>query len=114
MLYLSPEPDAIFRDITLRLSKMYPDCPPYGGLYDDPKPHVTVVESGDEAVLDQADMDLSRRLPLAGRAREAWLLLEGSEDGGVSTRDCCSVTVTPEPPACASLELPGLWLNRRP
>jgi hypothetical protein len=79
VLYLAPEPDAYFRDITLRLWTMYPDTPPYGGLHDDIKPHLTVVQSDDEVVLHRAESELSRGLPVAGRAREAWLLLEAAD-----------------------------------
>jgi len=79
VLYLAPEPDGFFRDITMRLWAMYPDTPPYGGLYDDMKPHLTVVQSVDEVVLRQAESALSEGLPVAVRPREAWLLLEATD-----------------------------------
>lgn len=79
VLYLVPEPDAFFRDVTLRLWSMYPEAPPYAGAYADVKPHLTVVQSSDEAVVSQAERALAGGLPVIGRAHEAWLLLEAAD-----------------------------------
>ena len=79
VLYLIPEPDAFFRDITLGLWSMYPEAPPYGGVYGDIKPHLTVVKSGDREVLRQAARELSSGLPIAGHSSEAWPLLEAPD-----------------------------------
>ena len=40
--YLAPEPAEPFRAATLALAREFPDCPPYGGLFDDVIPHLTI------------------------------------------------------------------------
>jgi 2'-5' RNA ligase superfamily len=41
-VYLAPEPDEPFREMTIALNALYPDCPPYGGLFPDIIPHLTI------------------------------------------------------------------------
>ena len=49
VLYLQPTPDEWFRLLTRQLYAAFPDCPPYGGRIDDPQPHLTVGQFGDDA-----------------------------------------------------------------
>ena len=42
VIYLGPEPDSEFRELTSRLSAAFPQFPPYGGLYPDVVPHLTL------------------------------------------------------------------------
>ncbi|MGH8978736.1 MAG: 2'-5' RNA ligase family protein [Acidimicrobiia bacterium] len=42
--YLVPEPADPFRAMTLSLAARFPDCPPYGGQFDDVIPHLTIRE----------------------------------------------------------------------
>jgi hypothetical protein len=42
ILYLAPEPADPFRAMTLALAVQFPDCPPYGGQFDDVVPHLTI------------------------------------------------------------------------
>jgi len=44
-VYLAPEPDEPFREMTLALADLFPDCPPYSGQFDKVIPHVTVSEA---------------------------------------------------------------------
>jgi 2'-5' RNA ligase len=76
-LYLAPEPAEPFVALVDRLRTAYPDFPPYGGRYEGVVPHLTVAE-GEDAVLDEAEADVLRSLPLSAVAREA-LLLEETE-----------------------------------
>jgi 2'-5' RNA ligase superfamily len=41
-VYLAPEPDERFREMTIALNSRYPDCPPYGGMFRDIIPHLTI------------------------------------------------------------------------
>jgi len=41
-LWLAPEPDHPFRALTAAVCREFPDHPPYGGVHDDPTPHLTV------------------------------------------------------------------------
>ena len=49
--YLAPEPATPFRTLTLELAAQYPDCPPYGGLFPDVIPHLSIDRSIDPALL---------------------------------------------------------------
>jgi hypothetical protein len=79
VLYLAPEPEDFLRSLTLGLWSMYPETPPYGGLHQDIIPHLTAVHTGDESVLNRAERELSRQLPIGFWAKEAWLLVEAPD-----------------------------------
>lgn len=71
-VYLTPEPAAPFRQLTLELTRRFPEYPPYAGAFDDVVPHLTVpLLPGEE----QADVEaeLADRLPATVRAQEAAL-----------------------------------------
>ena len=44
VLWLAPEPDSPFRELTATLSDAFPEAPPYGGTIIDPTPHLTVAD----------------------------------------------------------------------
>lgn len=50
VLWLAPEPESPFRELTATLSGAFPETPPYGGTIFDPVPHLTVA---DGAMVDQ-------------------------------------------------------------
>jgi 2'-5' RNA ligase len=52
-IYLSPEPDEPFRQLTLAIWERYPEAPPYGGKWSDIVPHLTVAQLTDERQLDR-------------------------------------------------------------
>jgi 2'-5' RNA ligase len=45
-LWLAPEPEQPFRDLTSAVWRAFPEHPPYGGAFDDVVPHLTVGEVG--------------------------------------------------------------------
>ena len=59
---------------------MYPHRPPYGGVFDDVIPHLTVAQAPEPEVLDAVEAEVTRGLPVAAHATEVWLMLQG-EDG---------------------------------
>ncbi|MFW6719041.1 2'-5' RNA ligase family protein [Streptomyces sp. MAR4 CNY-716] len=69
VLYLAPEPDDPLRALTKAVAEQWPDHPPYGGLFGDLDPHLTVANSGGEAVHAAIEADLAPRLPVAARVR---------------------------------------------
>ncbi len=77
-LYLPPEPAAPFRQLIERVAAAFPESPPYGGIYHDVVPHLTVADSEDEAVLDWVEAELAPllklRLPVQSRADKVWLI----------------------------------------
>jgi 2'-5' RNA ligase superfamily len=79
LLYLAPEPDRAFRELTNVVWHRFPGHPPYGGAFDDVIPHLTVLDcqppgSCDDTALDQAERELGPRLPIRASAREVWLM----------------------------------------
>src|SRR5262245_22899429 len=41
VVFLQPEPQEPFKAMTRMLEIAFPDCPPYGGAFPDPHPHLT-------------------------------------------------------------------------
>jgi len=82
---LVPEPAAPFAALTRLLWDQWPECPPFGGAYDDIAPHVVVAI--DPAPADRAAIEaaLAPRLPLAARAAEV-LLVEETPSGALRER----------------------------
>jgi len=79
VLYLVPEPVQPVRDMISALYARWPQCPPYGGAFDDPEPHLSVVRDATEAGYAEAARILETRLPLRARAAAVDLLIY---DGG--------------------------------
>ena len=82
VLWLAPEPDQGFRDLTAAVFREFPDTPPYGGNVEHPIPHLTV---GDRtripvppAALRAAEVNVTRQLPIATRVERA-LLMAGAQ-----------------------------------
>lgn len=77
-LYLEPEPDDPFRQITLAIWKEFPETPPYGGRHPDIVPHLSVARTADDRQLDQIAEEFSvaarDALPIQARADSVALL----------------------------------------
>lgn len=65
VLYLQPEPDAPLRALTDAVAARWPETPPYGGQIADVRPHLTVAQGAEPAVLDRIEADLADSLPIA-------------------------------------------------
>jgi 2'-5' RNA ligase len=65
VLWLAPEPEASFRALTIAVSTAFPAFPPYGGMYDDVVPHLTVGDNASHTELLAAERDLLPMLPIA-------------------------------------------------
>jgi 2'-5' RNA ligase superfamily len=75
VLYLVPEPDQPIREMIAAVYARWPQCPPYGGAFDDPTPHATVVHDGTEVEFEEAERVLETTLPLRTRAAAVDLLI---------------------------------------
>ena len=53
VVWLSPEPRAEVDRLTRRVFEAFPDRPPYGGQFEDPTPHLTLVQGG-QGLMDEA------------------------------------------------------------
>jgi hypothetical protein len=82
---LLPEPAAPFRALTGLLWSEWPECPPYGGAFDEVSPHVVIAvdpSPGERAAIAAA---LEPRLPQPCRATEV-LLVEETAAGALRER----------------------------
>ena len=77
VVWIEPEPSLPFQRLTAAVVERWPDHPPYGGLFDEVIPHLTVVEADDDAgapPLEAIEAEVARHLPVHGRAErlELW------------------------------------------
>jgi 2'-5' RNA ligase len=69
VIYLAPELDAPFRELTEAVAARWPEAPPYGGQFEDVLPHLTVADGVPPDVQDMIEAELSGRLPVTTRVR---------------------------------------------
>jgi 2'-5' RNA ligase len=74
VLYLAPEPAAPFQELTRAFARVFPDAPPYGGVFDEIVPHVTVADENDLEILATIEAEVASRLPIKAIAREVELV----------------------------------------
>jgi 2'-5' RNA ligase len=75
VVWIEPAPSAAFRALTDAVVARWPDHPPYGGLFDEVIPHLTVVEmDGDGPPLEAIEAQVAAALPFGARAErlELW------------------------------------------
>ena len=84
VVWLAPDPVAPFMSLIDQLSNAFPDYPPYGGVFDEVIPHVTLADD-DATRMDSNVAEASRYLPFRRRVSDAALLVEGA-DGRWRTR----------------------------
>ena len=77
VIYLVPEPDEPFRQLTLAIWERYPEAPPFGGKWPDIIPHLTVAQLTDEQQLDRIADEFAQacqeQLPICATAVETLL-----------------------------------------
>jgi len=78
VLYLGPEPDEPFRELTVAIWNRYPDYPPYGGRHIEIVPHLSVAFLADEQEVDAIATEFLRastgQPPIQATTREAALM----------------------------------------
>ncbi len=78
VLFLAPEPERPFKELIAQVAADFPDSPPYGGVFADIVPHLTVAQSNDEQLLNAIEQEFSQLaeefLPITTRAEQVWLL----------------------------------------
>lgn len=78
VLYLAPEPDTPFRNLTDLLGRQFPEAPPYGGKHADVIPHLTVADVSDVAQLARIEVEFEpearERLPIRSTVSEIALM----------------------------------------
>jgi 2'-5' RNA ligase len=83
VLWLAPEPDGPFRELTRRLAAAFPDYPPFRGVYAEVIPHLTAGfrEPDGPGSLRAAEAGVARGLPVSTRVSRAWLMTGGTAPG---------------------------------
>jgi 2'-5' RNA ligase len=74
VLWLAPEPEEPFVELTRALGERYPEHPPYEGVHAEVIPHLTVASR--QAVPHAVDDDLGNGLPISARATDVVQLEE--------------------------------------
>jgi hypothetical protein len=81
VLWLAPEDDGPFRALTERAYAAFPACPPFGGVFDEVIPHLTVGLGQPLAELRAAEESVGPQLPIEAAAT-AVTLMAGPVSGG--------------------------------
>jgi len=78
-LYLAPDPDEPFRQLTMAIWERFPDTPPYGGAWPDIVPHLSVGRFADagglKLVADEFNRAAETVLPIRAHAGTAVLIV---------------------------------------
>ena len=80
-VWLAPQPDQSFRDLTAAVWRRFPEAPPYLGAYSDVVPHLTIGHDAPRPVLEHAVAVVTRYLPIT-IAVETVRLISGTPDSG--------------------------------
>jgi hypothetical protein len=75
VLYLEPEPAGELRALTGAIAERWPEAPPYGGIFDEVIPHLTVAHGIGPDGLNDAEADVMRHLPFGAALEEACLFV---------------------------------------
>jgi len=68
IIHAVPEPAGPFADLTARLWRAFPQCPPYEGEFGEVVPHLTLDSVGPEVSVASVETDLASLLPVTVRA----------------------------------------------
>ena len=71
---LRPRPLEGLIELTNKSRRRWPDVVPYGGLYGDVEPHLTVALDTSEETALTIEQEVTDRLPISAELHEAWLL----------------------------------------
>jgi 2'-5' RNA ligase len=76
--YLSPNPEAPFRQLIEAVAARFPESPPYGGAFDSIVPHLTIAHAEDEILLESIEHQLSglapQHLPMSIQVEQVLLM----------------------------------------
>lgn len=73
VVWLAPDPGDGFRQLTAAVWSAFPDCPPYGGAFDDSVPHLTIAARRDLNQMRTAADDAATHLPIKAAVRSVHL-----------------------------------------
>jgi len=94
VLWLAPHPDDPFRRLIQILCDAFPECPPYGGAFGEPVPHLTIGDrsgGASRADLQAAESAVASRLPVRATADTIVLMTGRREPGSWQTTHAFSL-----------------------
>ncbi|MEV0430889.1 2'-5' RNA ligase family protein [Micromonospora sp. NPDC050495] len=77
VVWLAPDPDDAFRQLTAAVWRRFPETAPYGGAYAEVVPHLTIGHDAPKPVLAEAAEAVAGRLPIRATV-EAVRLISGT------------------------------------
>lgn len=86
VVYLPPDPVEPFLRLTAATATRWPETPPYGGMYDQVIPHLTVAHTDDDSTIADIRRKIEPALPIACSAAEVWLFTNRGEQWTVEQR----------------------------
>ncbi|WP_307788555.1 2'-5' RNA ligase family protein [Micromonospora vinacea] len=104
VVWLAPQPDRPFRELTTAVWQQFPEAPPYAGAHSDVVPHLTIGHDAAKTTLSHAAQTVSAHLPIR-TAIDRVRLIAGTPD--VSPwRTVCELPLgaTPQAPAGTGFE----------
>jgi 2'-5' RNA ligase len=81
VLWLAPEDDVPFRSLTESVHREFPDYPPFGGLYEDLVPHLTIADRCPLEQMKSAEQLVEKHLPINCVARGVSLVVQRDASG---------------------------------
>lgn len=81
LVYLAPDPPEPFLELTAALADAFPDTPPYGGLFDEIVPHLTVAADLDVAEVSELQDELAADAPIVAHVSQLALLRHDADQG---------------------------------
>ncbi len=79
VVWLHPEPTEPFRAMMRAIAREFPDCPPYGGAFAEPVPHLTVGQGCSLPELAEIEEALAPLLPVVARVTHLTRLIEDED-----------------------------------
>jgi len=64
VLWLAPEDATPFRSLTDSVHREFPDCPPFGGQFENVVPHLTIADRRPLQQMKSAERQVERHLPI--------------------------------------------------
>lgn len=99
VVWLAPQPDRPFRDLTAAVWQRFPEAPPYAGAHTEVVPHLTIGHDAAKPVLWHAAEAVSAHLPI-NAAIDRVRLIAGTPD--ISPwRTVCKIPLGTTPPPAA-------------
>lgn len=81
VLWLAPQDPGPFADLTERVFAAFPGHPPFGGQFDEVRPHLTIGHQRPIEELRRAEQEIVPKLPVTARASAVTLKAESSPGG---------------------------------